>query len=408
MGAAANQDEVHMTTPELINVHGYKSETHHIWTEDGYCLDVHRVLSKSHQDSDCNVSGSNEQNLSNKNTIEYGSHGVKAKEPIPVLIHHGLLSSSADWVLLGPEKALAYLLCDNNYDVWLVNARGNAYSRKHKKYTTKDKEFWDFSWHEIGYYDLPATIDYILEHTGYAELYYVGYSQGTTAFYVMASEKSEYNRKIKGMISLAPIAFLANHRSPLLKCVVHFYGLMEWGSSYCNLHQWFPRNRLQAQALGTIIRNAPVGLTNGFCVCWFSLIAGFGSDQLDKSMLPLILGHFPAGASAKQIIHYSQNILSGSFRKFDYGATENLKTYGSTQPPIYDLEKVKTPIVIFYSKNDFLNDPADIKRLTDRLPNVIETKEIEYSKFNHIDYLWGRDARVILYNTVLTVLKKFR
>lgn len=66
-----------------------------------------------------------------------------------------------------------------------------------------------------------------MEHTGYAELYYVGYSQGTTAFYVMASEKSEYNRKIKGMISLAPIAFLANHRSPLLKCVVHFYGLME-------------------------------------------------------------------------------------------------------------------------------------------------------------------------------------
>lgn len=89
--------------------------------------------------------------------------------------------------------------------------------------------------------------------------------------------------------------------------------MFQWGSSYCNLHQWFPRNRLQAQALGTIIRNAPVGLTNGFCVCWFSLIAGFGSDQLDKSMLPLILGHFPAGASAKQIIHYSQNILSGNY-----------------------------------------------------------------------------------------------
>lgn len=89
--------------------------------------------------------------------------------------------------------------------------------------------------------------------------------------------------------------------------------IFQWGSSYCNLHQWFPRNRLQAQALGTIIRNAPVGLTNGFCVCWFSLIAGFGSDQLDKSMLPLILGHFPAGASAKQIIHYSQNILSGNY-----------------------------------------------------------------------------------------------
>lgn len=87
--------------------------------------------------------------------------------------------------------------------------------------------------------------------------------------------------------------------------------IFQWGSSYCNVHQWFPRNRLQAQTLSTIIRNAPGSLTKGFCVCWFSLIAGFGSDQLDKSMLPLILGHFPAGASAKQIIHYSQSILSG-------------------------------------------------------------------------------------------------
>ncbi|KOX68109.1 Lipase 3 [Melipona quadrifasciata] len=393
MSATTNQDEIHMTTPELIVAHGYKSETHHIWTEDGYCLDVHRVLPKSCQNSDCNINENNVQ------TNE--SHEVASKKKVPVLIHHGLLSSSADWVLLGPKKALAYLLCDNNYDVWLGNARGNAYSRKHKQYTTKDKEFWDFSWHEIGYYDLPATIDYILEYTGHAELYYVGYSQGTTAFYVMASEKSEYNQKIKGMVSLAPIAFLSNHRSPLIKFVVHFYGLMEWGSSYCNVHQWFPRNRLQARALGTLIRNAPGSLTKGVCVGWFSLIAGFGSDQLDKFMLPLILGHFPAGSSAKQIIHYGQNVLSGSFRKF------NKKSENSTQPPKYDLEKVKTPITIFYSENDFLTDPTDITKLTDKLPNVTEIRKIEYLKFNHVDYLWGRDARMLLYNAVLTVLKKF-
>lgn len=400
MSAVANQDEIHMTTPELIRAHGYVAETHHIWTEDGYCLDVHRVLPPKSQGNPSNDLNENDvKNLNDKNVTE---------ARVPILIHHGLLSSSADWVLLGPKKALAYILCDNGYDVWLGNARGNTYSKKHKKYSTMDKEFWDFSWHEIGLYDLPATIDYILEHTGYTDLYYIGYSQGTTAFYVMASEKPEYNRKIKGMISLAPIAFLSNHRSPLLKLIVRFQVIMEWGSSYCNVHQWFPRNRLQARTLSTLIRNAPGSLTKGFCVCWFYMIAGFGSDQLDKSMLPLILGHFPAGASAKQIIHYSQSILSGSFRKFDYGVTENLKIYGLTQPPKYDLEKVKIPIVIFYSENDFLTDPADVKKLVDRLPNVLETRKIEYSKFNHIDYLWGRDSKTYLYNTVLKVLKRFR
>lgn len=51
---ATNQDEIYMTTPELITAHGYKSETHHIWTEDEYCLDIHRVLPKSYQNSTYN------------------------------------------------------------------------------------------------------------------------------------------------------------------------------------------------------------------------------------------------------------------------------------------------------------------------------------------------------------------
>ena len=107
-------------------------------------------------------------------------------------------------------------------------------------------------------------------------------------------------------------------------------------------------------------------------------------------------------------LDYYWFFLTGSFRKFDYGPTKNLKIYGSTQPPKYDLEKVKTPITIFYSENDFLTDPTDITKLTDRLPNVTEIRKIEYLKFNHVDFLWGRDAKILLYNAVLTVLKNFR
>ncbi|XP_012225601.1 lipase 3-like isoform X2 [Linepithema humile] len=326
---------------------------------------------------------------------------------LPVIISHGLISSSADWVLLGPHKALAYTLCDNGFDVWLANARGNTYSKCHKYYSTKDREFWNFSWHEIGYYDIPAMIDYVLEKTGHSQLYYIGHSQGTTAFYVMGSERPEYNAKVKTMISLAPIAFLSNQRSPLLKLIVHFYSLMEWGSHICNIHEWFPRNKWQTRIMSTFMRNAPCMVTKGFCSCWFYLIAGFGSDQLDKSMLPLIFGHFPAGSSTKQIIHYSQIIISESFRKFDYGSKENLALYGSTQPPKYRLERIKVPIAIFYSENDFLADYADIQKLVTRLPNVIQVKKIAYEKFNHIDYLWGRDARTFLYNSIVAILKKF-
>lgn len=404
-----SNDEVHMTTPELITRHGYTAETHHVWSEDGYRLELHRVLCRTQDkekvhnaqeftDSNCNLEANklSQEVLNSKNRI--------SKQPI--LINHGLLSSSADWVLLGPQKALAYILCDNGYDVWLANVRGNTYSQCHKELTVKDREFWNFSFHDIAIYDVPAMIDYVLEKTGHLNLYYIGYSQGTTSFFAMLSEKPEYNAKVRSMISLAPIAFMSNQKSPLIKLLVRFYNVMEWGSFYCNIHQWFPRNRFSARALGTFVRNSPDTLTRSFCNCWFHLIAGFGSNQLDKKMLPLIFGHFPAGASAKQIIHYSQLILCETFRKFDYGLSKNLLVYGSTQPPKYNLERVKVPVYIFYSENDFLTHPVDVQRLAEKLPNVVKKHKIEYNKFNHIDYLWGKDSKVLLYNYILKALKE--
>lgn len=72
-----------------------------------------------------------------------------------------------------------------------------------------------FSLHEIGKYDLPAEIDYILVKTKASQLHYIGYSMGTCVFYIMASERPEYQPKIRSQISLAPIAHLTNMKSSL-------------------------------------------------------------------------------------------------------------------------------------------------------------------------------------------------
>lgn len=74
-----------------------------------------------------------------------------------------------------------------------------------------------FSYHELGIYDLPAMIDYILDTTRHEKMYYIGHSEGTTQFWVMASEKPEYNSKIILMIGLAPAAFSGNIRGPIKK-----------------------------------------------------------------------------------------------------------------------------------------------------------------------------------------------
>ena len=43
-----------------------------------------------------------------------------------------------------PSKSLGYILADEGYDVWLGNARGNAYSRAHVNLTTKNSKYWKF------------------------------------------------------------------------------------------------------------------------------------------------------------------------------------------------------------------------------------------------------------------------
>lgn len=71
-------------------------------------------------------------------------------------------------------------MADQGYDVWIGNARGNKYSRSHT-YLDPDSgvDFWDFTWHQIGIYDIPAMIDYVLEQTGQEDLFYIGHSQVT-------------------------------------------------------------------------------------------------------------------------------------------------------------------------------------------------------------------------------------
>ena len=78
----------------------------------------------------------------------------------------------------GKQNSFAFMLVEAGFDVYLANSRGNRYSREHVILKPNEPEFWKWSWQEMAKYDLPATIDIVLETSNKKNLYYIGHSQG--------------------------------------------------------------------------------------------------------------------------------------------------------------------------------------------------------------------------------------
>ncbi|XP_049877244.1 lipase 3-like [Pectinophora gossypiella] len=366
---SGNEDAV-LTIEELIQKYGYKFQRHQVVTEDGYVLTLFRIPSN-------------------------GS---------VVFLMHGLIASSDDFVTAGPESGLAYLLAKEGFDVWMGNARGNKHSRHHIDLVPSQAQFWKFSWHEIGYYDLPAMIDYILNVTGKTTLKYVGHSQGTTIFFVMASEKPEYNAKVDIMVALSPVAFMSHTKSPVVRLLAVGTGPLHAIAKTVGIYEVFADTQFSRSLKRLMCGYGPV--SELLCTNPILLVVGFSFVHLNTTNLPVVYGHTPCGSSVKQFAHFGQGVLSGEFRQYDYGAVENLKMYGSKTPPEYKLENINTPVALFYSDADWLAQPADVAKLYAELGNVIDTYQVPYDMFNHMDFLLATDFKKIIYNRLRQLLNE--
>ncbi|KAL3266972.1 hypothetical protein HHI36_011121 [Cryptolaemus montrouzieri] len=364
-----------LNTPQIIRRHGYPAESHIVETEDGYLLTVHRIP------------GSRD-----------GNRGGQ-----PILLQHGLLSSSADWVDEG-NASLAFLLADDGYDVWLGNARGNHYSIGHTKLSTDSKEFWDFSWHEMGVYDLPAVIRFISKTTGKGgDILYVGHSMGTTMFFVFSSLKPEIAKLVKFMVALAPVAYMKHVRSPI-RYLTPFVNEEQWIAEHLGIKEFLPSSKL----LHFFTYECQIIDTGRICDNIVFILCGADKEEYNEDIMPIVLPHIPAGSSTKAVLHYGQEIKNnGNFQEYDYGMEGNLAHYGTETPPFYNLTHIKVPIYLMYAANDYMTGPIDVVRLSKQLKNLVGMYLIPLKSFNHIDFLVGKRAPEAVYKPLTKILGNF-
>ncbi|KAF5285060.1 hypothetical protein FQR65_LT02373 [Abscondita terminalis] len=370
--------DVDLTASQIIRRHGYQSESHVVETSDGYLLTVHRIP---------------------KNKI--GQSGQQ-----PVFIQHGLLSSSADFLITGDNKSLAFILSDLGYDVWLGNARGNTYSRGHVSLSTGSEEFWNFTFHEMAKFDLPSVLSYISNVTGKTgEIIYVGHSMGTTMFYAMASIMPDFAKEhVKLMVGLAPVAYMTHITSPI-KYFAPFVNDIQWIAKHLGIKQFLPYGLL----MKFLSYNCEqLHIERIICEQVIFVICGFDQYQFDMKLLPLVLGHAPAGTSTKTIIHFAQEIhYNGNFMQFDYGKEGNIVQYGNSTPPPYEISNIDVPTYFMYSDNDWLSNEIDVKRLFRGVKNSLGMYRIPYKLFNHVDFIWGKDAPELVYKQLIDIVQKY-
>ena len=78
------------------------------------------------------------------------------RKPV-VFFQHGMSDSADGWIVHKPEKNPAFRMVREGYDVWLGNQRGTKHSMGHTKLDyKKDKDYWEFTFIEMGDYDAPA------------------------------------------------------------------------------------------------------------------------------------------------------------------------------------------------------------------------------------------------------------
>ncbi|XP_049763868.1 lipase member M-like isoform X2 [Schistocerca cancellata] len=361
-----------MTTEELCREEGFQCETHSTETQDGYQVTAHRILPAA------------------------AARGA-------VLVMSGLIGCSDNFVLSGRNKSLAYMLADAGYDVVLGNQRGCAYSRRHRKWTRRDPQYWRYTLDDVGRYDMPALLSLTQRLTGNPRVFFVGVSAGGNAFYTWLELVPRMRSVVRAAFLMAPGVLFTQRHSQLLKAIALFpdKAISDFGK---NADEMLGRPPGFVRLAWQMCRpDSPVRST---CESLVEIMTGLNPSRSDFSRLEFFVAHSLCGTSTTALAQYAQNIKTGKFQAYDWGREENLRRYGREAPPEYRLQNVSTPIAVFVGKSDRFVSYQDALTLSRVTSKNIGMFLMPPEEFDHFDFIGNKEAHRYAYGKIIALMNE--
>ena len=347
----------------------YEVEEHIVQTKDGFLLVLHRIK---------------------------GNLQIHTSSNLPVVyFHHGLMMNSEIFVCqLNKAHSLAFHLVDLGYDCWFGNNRGNKYSRKHKFFDACDEKFWNYSMDHYALYDIPDTIEYIVQTAKVNNLTYVGFSQGSAQAFAALSTHQHLNNYVNLFIALAPAMSPRGLSNTIVDNLVK--------SSPRMLYMLFGRKALLSS---TVIWQAILYPPIFVKIIDYSLVFLFNWRTQNVSLGQKIVSyaHLYSHTSVKSLVHWFQIIRAKRFQFYD----DQLSSFNIFNKQFYRAARfptrnIKSPVVLIYGGSDSL---VDINIMISQLPGTTIIHKIP--NYEHLDLLWGRDVGKNVIPLVMSYIKDY-
>lgn len=356
------------TTEDFVRYFRYPFQKYNVTTVDGYILELHRIP----------------HGIKNNG-------GVSSMPRIPVIFAHGLFQDSSAFVSSG-ENSPAFIFADAGYDVWMLNYRGNPYSCRHKTLVPeKDFEYWDFSYNEIGIYDIPAFIDRILSVSGHQQLFLVGFSLGGASVTVFLTENPKYYQYVVAVYLLAPAISMPPETHELVFHMRFFEKILF--TVLEDIHAVPYSSKLneacKAFCFGPLINVCRKSLEYALQV---------NTSAMESEVVISQLLDLTSQVTVKMMSHLMQMVVSERFAKYDYG-DDNENIYNQTESPSYDIENITVPVTIFCGLQDGFINCSDMLTTCNRFRNLLKLVSVPFVR--HFEFVFGDRAKHYVYDVIL-------